>query len=237
MNIAIILAGGSGARMYQESLPKQFVSVFDKPIVIHTLEIFEKHEEIDSIFVSCRPGWIEAMRSYVCEFGINKVEDIVPGGEFRQTSIENAVNAVAEKYDGEDIILIHDAVRPMVSPKLISDNIRSAKENFCAITIMPCTETVLSSGNGTTAKDSLNRANVFRTQTPQTLKLKNLLWAKDKAGEMGIIDSSGVCTLMTELGKEVSFVRGERANIKITEQEDLEIVRALLHYEVEKCRV
>ena len=138
-NIALIIAGGVGARMHQD-IPKQFINVKDKPVIMYTLEAFQKHPYIDAIEVVCLDGWHDILRAYSKQFGITKLENIVSGGETGLQSIRNGLNDIAKKYTSDDdIVLIHDAIRPMVSQDIISDNIRVCREYGNAITVIPCT--------------------------------------------------------------------------------------------------
>ena len=123
MNLALIIAGGVGARMHQD-IPKQFINVYDKPVIIYTLEAFQKHPNIDAIEVVCLDGWHDILRAYSKQFGITKLENIVSGGKNGQDSIRNGLYDLASRHtDPEDIVLIHDAIRPMISADIISDNI------------------------------------------------------------------------------------------------------------------
>ena len=127
-NIALIIAGGVGTRMGQD-IPKQFINVYDKPIIVYTMEVFQKHPEIDAIEVVCLDGWFDVVRAYARQFGIAKLENIVVGGENGQDSIRNGLLDIADRYnDNEDIVLIHDAIRPMLSFEIISDSIKVCRE-------------------------------------------------------------------------------------------------------------
>ena len=122
-NIALIIAGGVGARMNQD-IPKQFINVYDKPVIVYTLEAFQKHPEIDAIEVVCLDGWHDILRAYARQFGIAKLENIVSGGKNGQDSIRNGLYDIYERYNGDDdIVLIHDAIRPMVSEDIITDSL------------------------------------------------------------------------------------------------------------------
>src|SRR5690554_1057282 len=120
MNIALIIAGGSGTRMAQD-IPKQFLNVYDKPIIIYTLEAFQKHSNIDVVAVVCIEGWERILNAYAKQFSITKLKHIVPGGDCGQASIRNGLLELEKHYDKDDIVLIHDAIRPMVSQEIISD--------------------------------------------------------------------------------------------------------------------
>ena len=142
-NIALIIAGGVGARMGQD-IPKQFINVHDKPVIIYTLEAFQKHPQIDAIEVVCLDGWHDVLRAYAKQFGISKLENVVSGGKNGQDSIRNGLYDIAERYkNDDDVVLIHDAIRPMVSADVITDNIRVCRQYGNAITVVPCTAAML----------------------------------------------------------------------------------------------
>ena len=142
-NIALIIAGGVGARMNQD-IPKQFLNVYDKPVIVYTMEAFQRHPEIDAIEIVCLDGWHEVLRAYARQFGIAKLEGVVSGGKNGQDSIRNGLFDIVQRHhDAQDIVLIHDAIRPMVSQKIISDNIRVCREYGNAITVVPCTAAML----------------------------------------------------------------------------------------------
>ena len=218
-NIALIIAGGVGARMHQD-IPKQFIHVHDKPVIVYTLEQFQKHPNIDAIEVVCLDGWHDILRAYAKQFGITKLENIVSGGE---------TGLLQKRYhDDDDIVLIHDAIRPMVSPDIISDNIRVCREKGNAITVVPCTSVMLKTMDSITSNDQVPRDNLKITQTPQTFYLNDILAAHKEAIEKGINDSIASCSLYVELGRELYLSLGEEKNIKLTTSEDIEIFTALL---------
>ena len=215
MNIALIIAGGTGARMHQE-IPKQFLNVNDKPIIIYTLEVFQKHPNIDAIYISCLEGWHEILWAYAKQFRITKLKKIVVGGSTGQESIKNGVDAIAETYKGNDIILVHDAVRPMVSAEIISENIVTCQREGNAITVLPCVEAMLKSMDSLQSRESISRDTLFRTQTPQTIYVGEAVSLHKEATERDIKNSVATCTLLIALGRTVHFVRGSEKNIKIT---------------------
>lgn len=226
-NIALIIAGGSGSRMHQ-NIPKQFLSVNERPVIVYTLEAFEKHPEIDAISVVCIDGWEQVLMAYAKQFGITKLKYVIPGGENGQESIRNGVFELEKHFEPEDLILIHDAIRPMVSAEIISDNIRVATELGNAITVIPCAEAMLQTKDGLVSSDTYPRDNLKRTQTPQTFHLKEICDLHRMALEKGITNSIASCTLMIELGKQVYFSTGSEKNIKLTTVEDIDIFKSLL---------
>ncbi len=227
MNIALLIAGGKGNRMGQD-IPKQFLTINDKPVIIYTLEIFQNHPEIDTIAVVCINGWETALQSYANQFNITKLKHIIPGGDCGQTSIRNGVFELEKYYSADDIILIHDAIRPMVSEEIITNCIQTTKDHGCAITCIPCAEAMLQTEDGKTSSASFPRENLKRTQTPQGFKLKDICNLHREAIEKGILNSVASCTLMIELGKKVYFSAGSEKNIKLTTIEDIDIFKSLL---------
>jgi 2-C-methyl-D-erythritol 4-phosphate cytidylyltransferase len=226
-NIALIIAGGSGVRMHQD-IPKQFLTVNEKPVIVYTLEAFQKHADIDSIAVVCLEGWEQVLRAYANQFNISKLKYIVKGGENGQSSIRNGVYELAEHFDKDDIVLIHDAIRPMVSQEIISDCIVKTKQYGCAIATIPCAEAMLSTEDGKMSSGSYPRDNLKRTQTPQGFYLGDICSLHKKALEAGITNSIASCTLKIEMGEQVYFSAGSEKNIKLTTVDDIDIFKALL---------
>ncbi len=226
-NIALIIAGGSGNRMNQD-IPKQFLTVNERPVIVYTMEAFEKHPEIDSIAVVCIEGWEQVLWAYAKQFNINKLKFIVPGGKNGQASIRNGIFELEKYFDPEDIILIHDAIRPMVSAEVISDNIRVAREYGNAVAVIPCAEAMMQTEDGTVSIGSYPRDRLKRTQTPQAFHLGDLCNLHRKALEAGNTNSIASCTLVIEMGGQVFFSAGSEKNIKLTTVEDIDIFKALL---------
>ena len=226
-NIALIIAGGSGARMGQD-IPKQFLTVNEKPVIAYTLEAFQNHPEIDAIAVVCIEGWEQVLTAYAKQFGITKLQHVIPGGENGQGSIRNGVYELEKHYAPEDLVLIHDAIRPMVSAEIISDNIRVARQKGNAITVIPCAEAMLQTEDGKASVGSYPRDRLKRTQTPQAFRIGDICDLHRRALEQGITNSVASCTLMIEMGQQVYFSVGSEKNIKLTTVEDLDIFKALL---------
>ena len=147
MNIGLIIAGGSGSRMHQ-SIPKQFLTVNEKPVIVYTLEAFQKHPEIDKIAVVCINGWENVLWAYAQQFNITKLEHVIPGGANGQGSIRNGVFELEKHYGPEDVVLVHDAIRPMVSADIISDCIVKTRQYGNAITVIPCAEAMIETEDG-----------------------------------------------------------------------------------------
>jgi len=227
MNIALIIAGGSGARMHQD-IPKQFLTVNDIPVIVYTLEAFQNHADIDVIAVVCIDGWENTLNAYARQFNITKLKHIIPGGDCGQASIRNGVFELEKHYGADDVVLIHDAIRPMVSAEIISDCIVKTKKYGNAITVIPCAEAMLETKDAETSDSSYPRSNLKRTQTPQGFHLGEICQLHRDALKAGITNSVASCTLMIEMGKTVYFSAGSEKNIKLTTVEDLDIFKALL---------
>lgn len=229
MNIAVIFAGGVGKRMNSRVKPKQFINVYGKPIIIHTLEIFENHEEIDAIVVACLESWIPYLNDLLEKFNIHKVVKVVPGGASGQESIYNGLVAAEEVAAGErSIVLIHDGVRPLIHAKTISDNIASVKEHGSAITSVKVKETVLVVSEDNSIDSVPKREDTRLARAPQSFYLDEILAAHRKSMEEklpGFIDS---CSLMQHYGKKLYLIEGPQENIKITTPDDFYTMRALL---------
>ena len=231
MNIGLLIAGGSGNRMGQD-IPKQFMHVDGSPIIIWTLKAFEQHPDINAIAVVCLNGWETVLQSYANQFCITKLKWIFPGGDTGFESIHNGIYGLKEAgYDDEDLILIHDGVRPLLSQEIISNNIATCKAYGYAITGIQCREAILESEDGFTTNKSIPRDTLIRTQTPQTFRLGNIIRAHEHAKLKGITDTVSSCTLIAELEEniEMHIVPGSEKNIKITTVEDLEMIKALMH--------
>ncbi len=230
LNIAVIFAGGVGSRMHSKEKPKQFLEMYNKPIIIHTIEHFEKNDEIDSIVVVCVEDWIPHMKDLLYKFRIEKVKKIVPGGSSGQLSIYNGLKAAKEiAKEQQAIVLIHDGVRPLINQKVINDNIESVKMNGSAITTAVVKETILVVNDGTSTIDYVpSRKNSRVARAPQSFWLDDILSAHEKTlanGETNCIDS---CTMMQQYGVQLHLVDGPEQNIKITTPEDFYTMRALL---------
>ncbi|WP_303016606.1 IspD/TarI family cytidylyltransferase [Holdemania massiliensis] len=227
-NIALIIAGGVGMRTHQD-IPKQFINVKDVPVIVYTLKAFQNHPLIDAIEVVCIEGWHDVLWAYAKQFGISKLENIVNGGETGQDSIRNGLKSIAKRYkDTDDIVLIHDSIRPMVSAEIITDNIDVCRKYGNATTVIPCTSVMLTTNNSISSEGQIPRDNLKITQTPQAFFLNELLEVHKKAITMDLLPSIASCALYIELGKKVYLSRGSEKNIKITTSEDIEIFQSLL---------
>ena len=213
MNIAVIFAGGSGTRMNSKDKPKQFLLVHGKPIIVHTIEVFQNHPDIDAVVVVCIADWIRT---------------IVPGGSTGQMSIFNGLEA-AEKISGndDDIVLIHDGVRPLITADELTLNIESVKKHGSAITCVKTKETFVLVDDDNKVIKVPDRAHSYVAKAPQSFRLKDILAAQRKAiadGNTNMIDS---CTLMQQYGYETYCIIGNYENMKITTPDDFYTFRAL----------
>ncbi len=230
MNIAVLIAGGSGNRMGQD-IPKQFMHVDGCPIIIHTMKCFQRHPDIDAIAVVCLKGWDTVLQAYANQFSITKLKWIFEGGSTGMESIHNGIYGLKESgCADDDLVLIHDSVRPLLSQDIISSNIAICKAYGYAITGIQCREAILESDDGFSTTTSIPRDRLIRTQTPQTFRLGNIIQIHEEAKEKGITNSVASCTLIAEVGgREMHIVPGSEKNIKVTTVEDLEILKALMH--------
>ena len=229
--IAIIIAGGSGHRMGQD-IPKQFINVYDKPVLIYTLEGFQRHPQIDAIELVCIEGWHEIAWAYAKQFGITKLEKIVNGGNTGQESIRNGVFGLEGECEQDDIVVIHDGIRPLVDETVLTDVILKAKQYGNGVTSMPYNEQifVVNKDDENTTKQYVPRETLRRVATPQAYRFDKLDWAYHKAfeEEIGIYGSSYTNTMMVELGETLHFAAGSDKNIKLTTKDDLEMFKGYL---------
>lgn len=229
MNIALIFAGGTGKRMNSKSKPKQFLELNGKPIIIHTLDYFENHCDIDAIAVVCIREWIDYLKIQLKKFQFEKVKWIVEGGATGQESIYNGLKKIydSNKTSEQDIVLIHDGVRPLISEKLISDNINSVRKYGSAVTVSPVTETIVCETEGR-IKDILERGDCRYAKAPQSFYLGDLFRAHMSLREQGIHDMIDSASLMMENGYTLHVVEGSYENIKITTPSDFYLFRAII---------
>lgn len=226
-NIAIIFAGGSGRRMNTKSRPKQFLEFRGKPIIIYTLELFDNHPDIDGIVVVCLQEWIPYLQKMLRKFEINKVGDVVPGGETGQDSIRAGLEAAEKHYSSDSVILIHDGVRPLITEQTISDNINCVRKFGSCITCIPATETfIVKCEDG--ELDIPSRANSLIARAPQSFHLSDILSAHRRATNEGRHDFIDSCTMMSHYGYKLHTIDGPVENIKITTPTDFFIFKAMV---------
>ena len=229
-NIVILTAGGTGTRTHQD-LPKQFLSVENKPILIYTMEAFQQHPSIDEIYVACLEGWEPVLEAYAKQFDITKLKRIVTGGATGQGSIYNGLSAIREDNDStaDIVVLIHDGNRPMISQDVITDGLVKQKRYGSAVAVIPTTEVVFVSKDGIRSDEALNRDELWRTQTPHVYRFDELWAVHAQALADGVTNMAASCSLMQKYGHTTNFSKGSEKNIKITTVEDIEIFKALLH--------
>lgn len=229
-HIAVIFAGGVGSRMHSKEKPKQFLELYNKPIIIHTLEHFEKHPSIDFIVVVCIENWIPYLKKLLYKYRIEKVKKIVKGGDTGQLSIYNGLCSAKEiVQDQNAIVLIHDGVRPLINQTLISQNIESVYKHGSAITTSLVKETILVVNSDTSKIDFVpNRNNSRIAKAPQSFWLDEILNAHTQALADGITDYIDSCTMMQKYGSSLYLIDGPSENIKITTPEDFYTMRAIL---------
>lgn len=229
MNIAIIIAGGLGQRMGNE-IPKQFITVYDKPVIIYTLESFEQHSEVDAILAVCIDGWQDKLKGYADNYNITKLRWIVTGGDSAQESIRNGVEFLKDKCDLCDNIIIHDGIRPLVDLEVLTDVIDKCNQYGNGVTSLPYNEQIFVIDDEVSTTRYIPRETLRRVSTPQAYKFEKLVWAYDKAfkEEIGIYGSAYTNTMMVELGERLYFAKGSDKNIKLTTPDDLEIFKGYL---------
>ena len=229
MNIALIFAGGSGSRMNSRARPKQFLQFYGKELIVHTLDNFQNHPEIDEIVVVCIEDWIPYLKKLLAKYGIDKAKIIVPGGSTGQESIYKGLSAI-HKYASEDsIILVHDGVRPFINENLISECIKSVEKYGSAITVTPAIETIVTTSEGKITSIT-DRSKCYHAKAPQCFRLGELFEAHEKAIKDGLLNMIDSASLMKYYGHELYTVPGNFDNIKITTPADFYTFKAL--YEV-----
>ncbi len=229
MNVAIVIAGGSGHRMKQD-VPKQFLNVYDRPVIVYTLEAFQKHPSIDAIEVVCLDGWHDVLKAYAKQFNIDKLKWVVSGGETAQESIRNGILNLKDKCKEDDIVIIHDGIRPLLEDFVISDLLVKCEEHGNAVTSLPYNEQIFVIDDEESTTKYIPRETLRRVSTPQAYKFGKLIWAYEKAfaENIGLHKSSYVNTLMTDLGERLYFSAGSEKNIKLTTKDDFELFKAYI---------
>ena len=229
MNIALILAAGSGSRMGNADKPKQFLPIYGKPLMIHTIEAFEVHDEVDAVVIVTNGEYIDQVKVWCKQYDLVKVKAVVAGGNSRQISVYNGLTAVKGLSKGkDDIVLIHDAARPLISQTIISNNIKACEKFDAVDTVIKASDTIVRSTDEETITDIPVRSELYQGQTPQTFKLSLILEAHEKAKSGEIPNVTDDCKLVLSLGKKIHLVEGSKQNFKITTFDDLMMLKALL---------
>ncbi len=232
-NYVIILAGGIGSRL-GGPMPKQFLSLNDKPVIVHTLENFERNKNIDGIIIVCVRDWISHLKEILLEYKISKVIDIVEGGETGHDSTRNGIFSLREKLSSDDYIIIHDAARPILPQAAIDEMLKVAHDKGNASLAIPCYETVIYTDDGSSGDKQLERCKIMRIQTPQTYRYGEILPLYDMAEKENKHDFVYADLVLIYYGKTVYFSKGFTNNIKITRKEDIPLCKALMTFSEEE---
>lgn len=235
MNLAVIIAGGSGHRMGQD-IPKQFINVHDKPVLIYTLEGFQKHPQIDAIEVVCIDGWHDVLWAYAKQFNITKLKWVISGGSTGQESIRNGIYNLEDKCSADDVVIIHDGIRPLVDDTVLSDVIIKCQKYGNAVTSLPYNEQIFVVDDEMSTTKYIPRETLRRVSTPQAYRFELIDQGYHEAfeKEIGIYGSSYANTMMVELGHRLYFAAGSDKNIKLTTKDDLEMFKAYLQQDKDK---
>ena len=228
MNIALLTAAGSGSRMQQE-IPKQFIHINNKPVILYTLEAFQTSPLFDEIIVVSLENWTDMLWAYARQYDISKLKYIVKGGDTGQESIFCGLRELEKEHDRTDVVMIHDGNRPMISQEVIADSLAVYNKYGSAVAAIPCIEAIFESENGIYSDIAIPREKLLRTQTPHTYTLGDLLKAHEEAGKRNICNTTASCVLMQELGKRVYFSSGSEKNLKLTTVEDIDTFTAYLN--------
>ena len=235
MNIGVIFAGGVGSRMHSREIPKQFLTIAGKPIIVHTIEKFEKNPQIDTVVVVCIESWIGHLESLIYKYRLEKVKKVVPGGETGQMSIYHGLVAAEELAHGEPaVVLIHDGVRPLINEDLLSRNVNDVKKYGSSITSGIVKETIVEIAKNGTIKNVPDREHSRVAKAPQCFWLKDILCAHRKALQMGKRDFIDSCSMMKYYGYVLHMTDGPYENMKITTPDDFYAMRAILQAQEDK---
>lgn len=226
MNIAVLLAGGVDPT-FKMDIPKQFVNVYNRPIIVYTMQKFQKHPEIDAIMIACLKGWENMVQAYAKQFQIDKLKWVITGGASGQETSRLAAEELMKTCDGNDIVVIHDAIRPLVSDEIISDSIRSCNKKGMGIAAVASMDNVMLTDDGICGLRSISRYAFQRIQTPQTYHLGELQEYHKEAAERGILDENDTNNMVSKLGKRIYLSKGSDLNLKINTVEDIEMFKSL----------
>ncbi|MCC9716308.1 2-C-methyl-D-erythritol 4-phosphate cytidylyltransferase, partial [Streptococcus agalactiae] len=226
MNIGVIFAGGVGRRMNTKGKPKQFLEVHGKPIIVHTIDIFQNTEAIDAVVVVCVSDWLDYMNNLVERFNLTKVKAVVAGGETGQMSIFKGLEAAEQLATDDAVVLIHDGVRPLINEEVINANIQSVKETGSAVTSVRAKETVVLVNDSSKISEVVDRTRSFIAKAPQSFYLSDILSIERDAISKGITDAIDSSTLMGMYNRELTIVEGPYENIKITTPDDFYMFKA-----------
>lgn len=229
MNIALILAAGSGTRMGNTSKPKQFLEIYNKPLIVHTIEAFELHDQIDGILVVTNGSYVDQVKIWCKQYDLSKVRYVVAGGSSRRISVYNGLKQLKEAgIQDDDLVLIHDAARPLISQSIISENIVSGLKYGAVDTVIPSSDTIIRSIDKETIVEIQKRSEQYQGQTPQTFKFGIIVKAHEEAIRNDNTETTDDCRLVFNTGVPIHLVNGSKLNFKITTFDDLMMLKALL---------
>lgn len=226
MNVALILAGGTDSK-FEMDIPKQFVNVNNRPIIVYTLEAFQKHPEIDEIIITCLDGWQEMVRVYSKQFNITKLTDIISGGKDAQESTYKGLQHLKGKMNKGDVVVIHDAIRPLVSEEIITKSIEMCHKKGMGVAATHIMDTIMHSGNGKEGYQSINRYEIMKVQTPQAFDYQVIMEFHERAIAENCLGAWDNSSMITKLGEKVYFSEGTDVNMKINTVEDVAMFKAL----------
>lgn len=226
MNVALILAAGVDAR-FQMDIPKQFVNVNNRPIIVYTLEIFQQHPDIDEIVVCCLDGWQELVRVYGKQFNISKLKKIIQGGKNAQESTYYGLEVLKDRCGSGDIVVVHDAIRPNVSEEIITASIQTCRKNDMGVAATYIMDNIMHSNDERQGYESIDRSKIMKVQTPQAFDYQYIWDMHNKALEKKCVGAWDNSSMLTSLGQMVYFSKGSDLNLKINTTEDVEMFKAL----------
>lgn len=226
MNVALILAGGTDSR-FQMDIPKQFVNVNNRPIIVYTLEAFQKHPEIDEIIITCLDGWQEMVRVYSKQFNITKLTDIISGGKDAQESTYKGLQLLKSRMDKGDVVVIHDAIRPLVTEEIITKSLDKCRKKGMGVAATHIMDTIMHSGDGKEGYQSINRYEIVKVQTPQAFDYHVIMGLHERAIDENCLGAWDNSSMITKLGEKVYFSEGSDVNIRINTVEDVAMFKAL----------
>lgn len=226
-NYVILLAGGVGKRMGAQ-IPKQFIEVNGKPIIVYTIEKFQRNEQIEKIVVVCVKDWISHLQKLVEKYALTKVCWISEGGDTGHDSIRNGVFFLKDKIEPEDYIIVHDAVRPVLPQKAINEVLRVAHDKGNASSSTRCHPPIVYTDDFESGITDVDREHVMLTASPQAFKYSLALKCYEKAEQENKHDFTFTSSLLIHCGERVYFAKGTTSNIKVTQKEDIALFEALL---------
>lgn len=231
--VAVILAGGIGSRM-DLSIPKQFMFIEDKPVIVHTIDNFQRNKHVDSIVVVCNNEWIDHMNGLVKDYGLSKVKSVVPGGETAHDSTRNGLYSLKDELSEDDFVIIHDSARPIVPQILIDEMLDVAYRNGNACMAIPCYETIVLTDDKISGTEQMDRDRIMRVQTPQTYRFGTILHLYERCDKENIHDIVYANIVAIRYGERIYFSRGFTNNIKITKKEDIALCESLIRFKEER---